>query len=313
MFQVAVKTKRQEQREGRDQREMPPTQIARALRELNIVWIAAHSPQAKGRVERQFGTAQDRLVKGMRVAGVGTLEAANAYLEKEYLPWWEQTLTVEPSNATDAHRQLEKGQNLAAILSHIEPRQVTNDHTIRYDGKVSQVDRQDVRVGMRKATAQVEERMDGSIAVRFQGRYVRVRRCAVPVPVLRSQEVAAAKKPRQTTTKPKRKSDWMKNFTIKPAALRTKLRTPLIPATDHTHRAKGKRNTGQKAPGGLSRLITQDLRSSEASPKKGGPFQKTKPFVAGSLRATEGRRSRNNRLTKLSPGRALKKRHVKAK
>ncbi len=60
MFQVAIKTKRQEQRE------------------LGVVWIPAHSPQAKGRVERQFQTAQDRLVKGMRVAGVRSLEEANA-------------------------------------------------------------------------------------------------------------------------------------------------------------------------------------------------------------------------------------------
>jgi hypothetical protein len=59
MFQVAVMTKRQEQREGLDRPEMPPTQVARALRELAIVWIPAHSPQAKGRVERQFLTAQD--------------------------------------------------------------------------------------------------------------------------------------------------------------------------------------------------------------------------------------------------------------
>ena len=91
MFQVAVKTKREEQREGQDRQEMPPTQIARALGELGIVWIAAHSPQAKGRVERQFPTAQDRLVKGLRVAGAGTLEQANAYLETEFLPWWKQT------------------------------------------------------------------------------------------------------------------------------------------------------------------------------------------------------------------------------
>src|SRR6266853_3305343 len=94
MFQVAVKTKRQEQREGRDRPEMPPTQIARALRELGIVWIAAHSPQAKGRVEHQFLTAQDRLVKGLRVAGVCRIEEANVYLKNEYLPWWNQTLTV---------------------------------------------------------------------------------------------------------------------------------------------------------------------------------------------------------------------------
>jgi len=213
MFQAAVKTKRQEQREGRDRPQMPPTQIERALRELNVVWIPAHSPQAKGRVERQFSTAQDRLVKGMRVAEVRTIEEANAYLENEYLPWWNQTLTVEPADAADAHRSLGKEYDLTAILSHVEPRQVTNDYTVRYSGKVYQIDRQDIRVGMRKARVRVEERLDGTIAVRFQDRYVRVRRCAPPVRALPPKTVAAGKpRPAQTT---QRKSDWMKNFSIR--------------------------------------------------------------------------------------------------
>ena len=69
--------------------ETPPTQIGRALQELGIEWIPAHSPQAKGRVERSFGTDQDRLVKGLRIAGAATLEQANAYLENEYMPEWE--------------------------------------------------------------------------------------------------------------------------------------------------------------------------------------------------------------------------------
>ena len=67
------KTKRDEQRQQKDRLEMPPTQIARALKELEITWIGAHSPQAKGRVERSFATAQDRLVKGLRVARLGKL------------------------------------------------------------------------------------------------------------------------------------------------------------------------------------------------------------------------------------------------
>jgi hypothetical protein len=163
MFQVAVKTKRQQQREGRDRPQMPPTQIARALRELHVVWIPAHSPQAKGRIERQFLTAQDRLVKGMRVAGVQTIEKANAYLETEYLPWWNQTLTVKPADAADAHRPLGKEHDLAAILSHVEARQVTNDYTVRYDGKIYQIDRRDIQVGMRKAWVRVEERLDGTL------------------------------------------------------------------------------------------------------------------------------------------------------
>src|ERR1035441_3681488 len=87
LFQTAVKTRRDGSRAGKEREELPPTQIGRALQELGIVWIAAHSPQAKGRVERGFLTAQDRLVKGMRVAGVKTLEQANHYLETEFLPW----------------------------------------------------------------------------------------------------------------------------------------------------------------------------------------------------------------------------------
>jgi transposase-like protein len=214
MFQVAVKTKREEQRQGRDQPQMPPTQIERALRELHVVWIPAHSPQAKGRVERQFLTAQDRLVKGMRVSGARTIEEANAYLEEEFLPWWNRTLTVDPAHAADAHRPLGKEHDLEAILSHVEQRQVTNDYTVRYSGKVYQIDRQDIRVGMRKAWVRVEDRLDGTIAVRFHDGYVRVRRCAPPVRELAPLQTAAAGQPRPAQTT-KRKSDWMKNFSIR--------------------------------------------------------------------------------------------------
>ncbi len=227
MFQVAVKSKRQEQREGLDRQTMPPTQIERALRELGIVWIAAHSPQAKGRVERQFQTAQDRLVKGMRVAGVRTLEEANAYLDKEYLPWWNQTLTVPAAHREDAHRPLGKEHNLAAILSHVEQRQVTNDYTIRWEGKFYQIDRRDVRPGMRKAMVRVEQRLDASLAVRFRDAYVRVRRCAPPLDGARPPEAAAKAEPPKNS-KPKRKSEWMKNFSVRPAR-------SLLQATEAPH------------------------------------------------------------------------------
>ena len=98
------------------------TQIGRALQELGIGWIAAHSPQAKGRIERFFGTAQDRLVKGLRLAQASSLEAANTYLEQEYLPLWNQGFTVVAANQTDAHRRLSREQDLPAILSHVEER-----------------------------------------------------------------------------------------------------------------------------------------------------------------------------------------------
>jgi len=120
LFQTAEKRKRDEPGVEKDAVEMPPTQIGRALRELAIPWIPAHSPRAKGRVERGFLTAQDRLVNGMRVAGVATLEQANRYLETEFLPWVNATLAVEPASADDAHRPLEKQHDLAAVLSHVE-------------------------------------------------------------------------------------------------------------------------------------------------------------------------------------------------
>ena len=178
IFRTAEKRKRDEPGVDKDPVEMPPTQIGRALQELGIAWIAAHSPQAKGRVERNFGTAQDRLVKGMRVAGVKTLEQANQYLEETYLVWWERELTVEPAHPDDAHRPLDKSHNLAASLSHVETRQVRNDYTIPLDAELYQIERQAVVSGLRKASVRVEKRLDGSIAVRFGERYLPVSRCA---------------------------------------------------------------------------------------------------------------------------------------
>lgn len=155
------------------------TQIGRALRELGIGWVPAHSPQAKGRVERFFGTAQDRLVKGMRKAGVQTLEEANRYLELEYLPQWSSRFTLEPANPTDAHRPLGAEHDLAAILSHVEERVVGNDYTIRYNTKQYQITRADIRPGLRGATVRVEERGDHSVWARFRDRYLRVSACGL--------------------------------------------------------------------------------------------------------------------------------------
>src|ERR1700681_1820302 len=135
---------------------LPPTQIGRALSELNIGWIAAHSPQAKGRVERSFETAQDRLVKGLRVAGAKSLAEANRYLQAEFLPWWNQHLQVVPANPVDAHRPLDPQHDLAASLSVVKARQVANDYTIRFEAKVYQIARQDIRPGLRGASVYIE-------------------------------------------------------------------------------------------------------------------------------------------------------------
>src|SRR5450755_3266327 len=214
LFQTAEKHKRDEPGVEKDAVEMPPTQIGRALRELGITWIAAHSPQAKGRVERNFKTAQDRLVKGLRVAGVKTIEQANQYLEEEYMVWWERELTVEPANPDDAHRPLDKSHNLAASLSHVETRQVRNDYTFRLDNEVYQIDLQAVVSGLRGANVRVEQRLDGAVAVRYGEKYLPVKQCApaekkAPAP----KQAGTAAKRRQ----PRRGSDWGKNFDLKKA------------------------------------------------------------------------------------------------
>ena len=158
-------------------------------------------------MERGFGTAQDRLVKGLRVAQAQTLEAANAYLESEFLPWWNQTVTVRPAVADNAHRPLGKAHSLAATLSLVETRQVANDYTIRFENKLYQIARTSVYAGLRGGAVRMEKRLDGTLAVRFRDRYLTVSECPVRL------KIAAAPKPSAPPRKTvRRKSDWMKNF-----------------------------------------------------------------------------------------------------
>jgi transposase len=212
LFQTAVKTKRDGSRAGKGREELPPTQIGRALQELGITWIPAHSPQAKGRVERGFLTAQDRLVKGMRVAGVKTMEQANRYLETEFLPWVNSTLAVAPASPDDAHRPLEKQHDLAAILSHVEQRRVNSDYTFPLDTKIYQIARKDVCTGLRGAVVRVEKRRDGSVAARFRDRYLSITEC-----VQRPKVTCAKPAKTKVAAKPAKRSEWNKNFDLKKA------------------------------------------------------------------------------------------------
>jgi transposase len=195
LFANLPKTKRGETA-GQDRSELPPTQIGRALQELDIEWIAAHSPQAKGRIERSFDTAQDRLVKGLRVAKAKTIEQANAYLYNEFLPWWNQTLTIVPAVADNAHRPLSKEHSLAASLSHVETRRVANDYTIRFEANLYQIQRAGIRAGLRGGQVRVERRLDGTLGVRFRDRYLTVDECsprpkAAPAKPARSKRFGA--------------------------------------------------------------------------------------------------------------------------
>jgi hypothetical protein len=209
----------QEQLQGEPAR----TQIGRALAELDIEWIAAHSPQAKGRIERLFGTLQDRLVKELRVAGVNTLEGANRFLEITFWPWWEKRLVVRPAQPSDAHRRLERVHRLEEILSVRVARTVACDHTVSWNGQRWGLRRENVCAGLRGARAEIERRLDGSHWLRFRGRYLPLMSCPAAT---RSASPSGLRPPGLADRKPKPP---------------TQIKTHYSPPPDHPWRKPWKR------------------------------------------------------------------------
>src|ERR1700723_1736002 len=157
------------------------TQFGRALHELGIEWIAAHSPQAKGRIERLFETLQDRLVKEMRLAGIDSIAAANHFLETRFVPEWEQRFTVAARNPRNVHRRVGREQHLEEILSVRVDRKVAQDHTVNWDGNRWGVLREEVCAGLRGAAVEIERRLDGSNWLRYRGGILHLRPCPKPL------------------------------------------------------------------------------------------------------------------------------------
>jgi transposase len=173
LFVTTRPTRLEEQLAG----EPPRTQFGRALKELRVEWIAAHSPQAKGRIENLFGTLQDRLVKEMRLAQIHTLAGANRFLAEVFVPFWEERFAVAPGQAQDAHRPLGREHRLEQILSVRERRCVGSDYTVHWRGQVWAIPRAEARPRVRRARIEVEQRLDGSLWVRFRGDYLSLRPC----------------------------------------------------------------------------------------------------------------------------------------
>ena len=154
--------------------ERTDTIISRALGELGVEVILAGSPQAKGRVERTFGTAQDRLIKEMRVAGISTLDAANRFLADSWVPFWNKRFVVAPQNALDEHRPLPVGIDLEALFAETETRKVARDFIIRFKNRHWQIPEQEAR-GVRPGDeVVVERRLCGDIHFQIGQRYLAV-------------------------------------------------------------------------------------------------------------------------------------------
>lgn len=146
------------------------TQFMRAMSELGIKVINANSPEAKGRVERLFGTLQDRMVKEMRLEGTKDRESANHFLAETYLPDHNKRFAVEARQKGDAHRPLTKEmkERLPSIFSIQSQRVVTNDFTIQFKNKWYQLAAQQEIAVYHGDTVTIEERLDGTMHLRLK-------------------------------------------------------------------------------------------------------------------------------------------------
>jgi hypothetical protein len=158
----------------------PPTQFGRALEELGIEWIPAYSPQAKGRVERLFGTLQDRLVKELRVAEIDSCEAANRFLESFFFEHWEKRFVVQARDARDAHRPLSRHHDLDAILCLRYSRRLDSAYTLSFQGQRWRIPRGEILPGLRNAQVEIDQRLNGALKVRFRGRTLSLQPAPAP-------------------------------------------------------------------------------------------------------------------------------------
>jgi len=150
-------------------RERFPTQVGRLLAELGIASIAAHSPQAKGRVERPWRTHQDRLVQELRLAGVQTIAQANAFLP-EYFARYRARFAVPPRSAESAYVPMATETDLDRLFCLKYRRKVAPDNTIRFAGQILQIPPGPDRLSYARTIVDVHERLDQSVAVLYQGR-----------------------------------------------------------------------------------------------------------------------------------------------
>jgi hypothetical protein len=189
------------------------TQFGRGLRELGVELIRAHSPQAKGRVERSFGTAQDRWVKELRLAKARTCAQANAVLER-LVPDHNRRFAKAAVKPTDAHRRVGVDHRLESILSIQVERVVANDYVVRWANRFYQL-LPPVYPGERGGRVVIETRRDGTTAIRFGNRYLAYREVVATEPAAGRREVVArhsagSKKQPSKVWRPPAEHPWRK-------------------------------------------------------------------------------------------------------
>jgi transposase len=206
--------------------EEPVTQFGHMCAKLGIEVIAASSPQAKGRVERQHGTHQDRLVKKLRRKEIASHEAANVYLEREYLPEHNSRFARAAAKAEDYHRRAPRAAELDRIFCLENERTISNDWVVRYRNRWFQLASQSRHGAPSQDKVLVCEGRHGNIAIEYRGR------------AQRWQEISAPAKPSVAETKPvvERASE------PKPAVAKRKW----VPPSNHPWREAARRGKQQR-------------------------------------------------------------------
>jgi hypothetical protein len=152
------------------------------------------------------------LVKLLRLAKIKDVAGANAFLEKEYWPEWNERFAQPLSSVTDLHRPLSAEIELATALSHVEQRVIGNDYTFSFAGRRYQIARETVQAGMKRRSLRVELRLDESLKARYEGRYVDVSECGEKSPARPAAPSPAVSKDHNAGGK----SRWMQGFFDRP-------------------------------------------------------------------------------------------------
>ena len=200
--------------------EVPVTQFGRMCERLGIRIIAASSPEAKGRVERNHGTHQDRLVKKLRLKKISRYEAANEYLEKQYLPEHNRRFAIQPASPEDYHTRAPGRRELEDVFRIESERVIGNDWVVRYENRFFQVERHGRRYAPAKAKVTVCEWEDGRLELRYRGQKVEWKEIAAP-PARQAKQAQKAKPAERHPKPPKPDHPWRQGYTamqVRPAA-----------------------------------------------------------------------------------------------
>jgi len=224
--------------------EEPVTQFGRMCQRLGIEIIAASSPQAKGRVERNHGTHQDRLVKKLRLGKISSLEDANQYLVEKYCEEHNARFGVRAAEPEDFHLPSPGARRLEEIFRLERERALSNDWVVRDENHFYQVERQSLHHAPAKSKVTVCEWPDGRVEIHYRGR--KLSWSEIPAPPTRTQQ---AGEPRQEA-----------GASLEPGTVKKKWR----PGADHPWRGafrhRGPRSLSLPAPGAMA------LASASASP-----------------------------------------------